>query len=91
MHFIVRCFEDVPLVKFMYSLFTHMPGGVTIGISGLYCCVPCLLSKSLWVFFLVFFSFVFVLIDSYSVPGSGRKHNRFHGEFLPSVKYQNFY
>ena len=44
MHFIVRCFEDVPLVKFMYSLFTHMPGGVTIGNASLCHRVSCLLS-----------------------------------------------
>ena len=34
---------DVPLVKFMYLVVTHMPGGVTMGDSGLCCCVPCLL------------------------------------------------
>ena len=28
-------FEDVPLVEFMYLVFTCMPGGVTIGDSGL--------------------------------------------------------
>ena len=33
-------FEDVPLVK----LFTPMPGGVTLGSSGLCFCVPCLSS-----------------------------------------------
>ena len=37
-------FEDVPLVEFMYLVFTHMPGGVTVGDSGLCCCVPCLSS-----------------------------------------------
>ena len=37
-------FEDVPLVEFIYLEFTCMPGGVTVGDSGLCCCVPCLLS-----------------------------------------------
>ena len=36
--------EDVPLVEFMYLVFTRMPGGVTVGDSSLDCCVPCLLS-----------------------------------------------
>ena len=35
--------EEVPLVEFMYPVFTRMPGGVTAGDSGLCCCVPCLL------------------------------------------------
>ena len=33
-------FEDVPSVEFMYLVFTRMPGGVTVGDSGLCCCVP---------------------------------------------------
>ena len=33
-------FEDVPLVEFLYLVFTCMPGGVTVGDSGLCCCVP---------------------------------------------------
>ena len=37
-------FEDVPLVEFMYLVFTRTPGGVIIGDSGLCCCVPCLSS-----------------------------------------------
>ena len=37
-------FEDVPLVEFMCLVFTHTPGGVTVGDSGLCCCVPCLSS-----------------------------------------------
>ena len=37
-------FEDVPLVGFIYLVFTRTPGGVTVGDSGLCCCVPCLLS-----------------------------------------------
>ena len=36
--------EDVPLVDFIYPVFTRMPGGVTVNDSGLCCCVPCLLS-----------------------------------------------
>ena len=36
--------KRVPLVEFMYRVFTRMPGGVTVGDSGLCCCVPCLLS-----------------------------------------------
>ena len=37
-------FENVPLVKFIYLVFTRdrMPGRVTVGHSGLCCCVPCL-------------------------------------------------
>ena len=37
-------FEDVLLVEFTYLVFTLMPGGVTIGNSGLCCCVLCLSS-----------------------------------------------
>ena len=37
-------FEDVPLVGFIYLVFTRTPGGVTVGDSGLCCCVPCLSS-----------------------------------------------
>ena len=36
--------EDVPLVEFMYLVFTRMPGGVTVGDLGLCCCIPCLSS-----------------------------------------------
>ena len=36
--------EDVPLVEFMYFVFTRMPGGVTVGDSGRGSCVPCLSS-----------------------------------------------
>ena len=32
--------EDVPLVDFIYPVFTRMPGGATVGDSGLCCCVP---------------------------------------------------
>ena len=37
-------FEDVPLMEFIYPVFTGMPGGVTVGNSDLCCCVPCLSS-----------------------------------------------
>ena len=37
-------FEDVPLVEFIYRVFTRTSGGVTVGDSGLSCCVPCLSS-----------------------------------------------
>ena len=36
--------EDIRLVELMYLVFTRAPGGVTVGGSGLCCCVPCLLS-----------------------------------------------
>ena len=36
--------ENVPLVQFVYLVFTRMPSGVTVGDSGLCCCVPCLSS-----------------------------------------------
>ena len=32
------------MAKFMYRVFTRMPGGVTVGDLGLCCCVPCLRS-----------------------------------------------
>ena len=31
--------EDVAMMELMYLVFTRMPGGVTVGDSGL-CCVP---------------------------------------------------
>ena len=34
----VFVFEDVPLVKFMYPVFTSNPGGVTVSDPGLCCC-----------------------------------------------------
>ena len=37
-------FEDVSLVEFIYLVFTRTPGGVTVGDSGLCCCVLCLSS-----------------------------------------------
>ena len=33
--------EDVRLVECMYLVLTRMPGGVTVGDSGLCYCVPC--------------------------------------------------
>ena len=33
---------DVPFVELTYLVFTRTPGGVTVGDSGLCCCVPCL-------------------------------------------------
>ena len=36
--------EDVPLVEFMYLVFTRKPIGVPVGNSGLCCCVLCLSS-----------------------------------------------
>ena len=40
--------DVVPLVKFIYLVFTRTPGGVTVGDSGLSCCVPCLSSAVIW-------------------------------------------
>ena len=40
----VPLLEGLPLVEFMYTVFTRMPGGVTLGDSGFCCCVPCLIS-----------------------------------------------
>ena len=34
-------FKAAPLLEFVYLVFTRMPGGVTVGDSGLCCCVPC--------------------------------------------------
>ena len=34
--------QGVPLVEFMYLVYTRLPGGITAGGSGLCCCVPCL-------------------------------------------------
>ena len=41
---VVVAIEDVPLVEFIYVVSTRMPVGVTVGDSGLCCCVPCLSS-----------------------------------------------
>ena len=40
----VSFLEDLPLVEFIYLIFARTPGGVTVGDSGLCCCVPCLSS-----------------------------------------------
>ena len=40
----VSFFEHVPLVEFKYLVFTRIPGGDTVGDSGLCCRVPCLSS-----------------------------------------------
>ena len=37
-------FENVPLVEFIYLVFTRMPGEVAVGNSGLCCYVPFLSS-----------------------------------------------
>ena len=39
-------FKDVPWDEFMYPVLTCMSGGVTMGDSGLCCCVPCVLSAN---------------------------------------------
>ena len=44
-------FKDAPLVEFMYLVFTRTPGGGTAGDSGLCCCVPCLSSAIISLFF----------------------------------------
>ena len=36
-------FEDVPLVEFIYHVFTRMLGEVTIGDSVVFCCALCLM------------------------------------------------
>ena len=45
-------FEHVPLVEFTYLVFTRMPGGVTVGGSGL-CCTPCLSSAIIFLYFVI--------------------------------------
>ena len=47
-------FEDVPLVEFMYLVFTRTPGGVTVGDSDLCCCVPCLSTAIISICLLIF-------------------------------------
>ena len=43
-------FDDISLVEFTYPVSARMPGGVTVGDSCLFRCVPCLLNviTSLW-------------------------------------------
>ena len=36
--------EDVPVIEFIYLVFTRTPDGVAVGDSGLCCCVSCLSS-----------------------------------------------
>ena len=36
--------EYIPLMEFIYLVFTRVPGGVTVGDSGLCCCFPYLSS-----------------------------------------------
>ena len=74
-------FEDVPLVEFIYLVFTRTPGGGTVGDSGLSCCVPCLSSAiiSLCLVFLLYFENVWsscydgvnVILQKYG-KGGGR-------------------
>ena len=43
----------MPLVEFIYLVFTRTPGGVTVGDSGLCCCVPCLSSSIIFLCLLI--------------------------------------
>ena len=62
-HFGAFCLEDVPFVEYVYLVFTHMPGGVIVGNSGLCCCVPCLSSAIISLCLAILFKLgVFVLI-----------------------------
>ena len=58
--------EDLPLVEFMFLVFTRMPGGVTVGNSGLCRCVSCVFDGMLEIpnskvkeFFSVFSFFIY--------------------------------
>ena len=57
-------FKDVPSVEFIYLVFTCTPGGVTVGDSGLYCCVPCLSSAIISLCLLILSSMLSVMILS---------------------------
>ena len=46
--------DYVPLVEFIYLVFTHTPGGIHIGYWGLCCCVPCLSSAIIFLCLLIF-------------------------------------
>ena len=46
--------DDVPLVEFIYLVFTCTPGGVTVGDSGLCCCVLCLSNAIISLCLLIF-------------------------------------
>ena len=52
---------DVLLVELMYVVFTRMLGGVTVGESGICCCVPCLSSATISLCLLGFVSFFLCL------------------------------
>ena len=54
-------FEDVPLVEFIYCVFTCTPGGVNVGDSGLCCYLPYLLSSINSLCPLIFFFFFFLI------------------------------
>ena len=47
MPFGASVFEAVPLVEFIYLVFTRMPVGVIVGDSGLCYCVLCLLNTTI--------------------------------------------
>ena len=49
----VSFFEHVPLVEFKYLVFTRIPGGDTVGDSGLCCCFPCLSSAIISLYLLI--------------------------------------
>ena len=46
--------KNVPLVEFIYLVFTCTPGGVTVGDSGLCCCVLCLSNAIISLCLLIF-------------------------------------
>ena len=48
--------EAVPSVELMHPVFTGVPGGVTVGDSGLCCCVPCLSSAIVSLCLLIIFN-----------------------------------
>ena len=50
----VILFENVPLVEFIYLVFTGTLGGVTVGDSGLCCCVLCLSRAIISLYLLIF-------------------------------------
>ena len=47
------CYWNVPLLEFMYPVFTRLSGGITVGDSGLYCYVPCLMSAIATLYLLI--------------------------------------
>ena len=56
-------------VELIYLVFTRTPGGVTVGDSGLCCCVPCLLSA--------INSLCLLILLKRSRPHSVADHNKF--------------